>query len=144
MYRPVVCSWSVDTFQPVFDIDDVLRAIHEPLNERQARTLARWDKWLIELAPMLYNHRLLMTPVAMPDIWSYGWCYADPTLAVVGMVAWDPATEDEPAGWHKRPTAVIRQAPHRPPGAPVRCRHGHWPLMGQCENVGCEAWRPAG
>lgn len=133
----------MDTFQPIFDIDEVLAAAHGPLNEREARTLARWQDWYIELTPMLYSHRLLMTPAANPLIWSYGWCYQSPTLAVVAMVAWDPATEDEPAGWHKRPTAVVRRAPDRPTGAPVRCAHGHWPLLGQCEYVGCEAWRSA-
>lgn len=131
----------LDTFQPVFDVDEVLAAAHGPINRRDARTLARWDDWLIELVPMLSNHRIVMTPVADLRVWDFGWCFRGPTLAILSMLGWDPSIGDEPAGWHKRATTVIRQAPDRPPGAPVRCAHGHWPLLGQCEHVGCAAWR---
>lgn len=32
MYRPVVCSWPVDTFQPVFDVNDICEMCEEPID----------------------------------------------------------------------------------------------------------------
>lgn len=132
---------AVDTFRPVFDLDEILRASRLPLNGRRTKTLTQWGMWLIELVPMLSNHRLVMTPVNSLDFWDYGWCYSGPALAVISLGAWNPQVDDEPAGWHKRAGYSIRRAPGRSPDAKVRCWHGHWPELGQCEYVYCEAWR---
>lgn len=76
-----------------------------------------------------FNIRLLAVPHGDRYLGSdYGWCYRrDPDAVRAHVRAWNPDTEDEPPGWHKRPGAEVRRAPHRDPHDPrngVRCEHG--------------------
>ena len=63
------------------------------------------------------------------------------------MAAWDPDTQDEPTGWHKRPTTPARQAPRRdeqPDYNRPRCVHGCY-LHDGCRTIACpEATRDEG
>lgn len=135
--------WAVDTAStPVFDAAAVLEALVGPLNDREVKTLARWDDWLIEYVPMIFNHRIVMTPVYSPFGWDYGWCFHSPHAAALAVCAWNPVREDEPHGWHKRAGSLVRVAPERQPSDPVHCAHGHWLADRDCQYVGCPAWNP--
>lgn len=89
---------------------------------------------------MGYNIRVIA--VAHDDISGYdhGWCYPrDPRTVEAAATAWDPDTQDEPAGWHKRATHPVRRAPRRaeqPDYNRPRCQHGCYIADG-CRTVGC-------
>jgi hypothetical protein len=90
-----------------------------------------------------FNIRLIAVSVDPDQGWSgwdYAWCYPrTPALVKAAVAAWDPDTQHEPAGWHKRPSMdFIRVAPapadteHNRP----RCEHGSWMDDG-CRTYGC-------
>lgn len=91
--------------------------------------------WHLDICPMLYNHRLVMVPADAEWSWDFGWCFRSGPSAAIAGAAWDPLTEDEPLGWHKRAGTFVRQAPRRRPDDPLRCDHGAW--QGACIHVGC-------
>jgi hypothetical protein len=100
--------------------------------------------YIIEMAQMLYNWRLYLTPKDLPDFWEFGWCFRAGLHAAVAAAIWHPDTEDEPDGWHKRATYDnVRQAPNREEGAPIRCIHGRWARDMDCDVVPCPHWTPA-
>lgn len=112
----------------------------QQLTDRGTHVLLEWDEWLIEVAQYIGNARVMMTPIENVEVYDYGWCYPSVPIAVIAVAAWDPETEDEPPGWHKRSTRETRQAPQRDPAALVRCAHGVYP-EGSCADVGCVHWR---
>lgn len=75
-----------------------------------------------------YNLRLITVPHGERHGWDYGWCYPRDQAAVrAALEDYDPDTQDEPPGWHKRPGAAVRQAPRReerPEYNRRRCCHG--------------------
>lgn len=73
-------------------------------------TIGRWGGYCIDIVPMIFNDRLVMTPVATPDVYDHGWCYPQGAAAVAAALAWDPATEAEPVGYLKRATLTVRRA----------------------------------
>jgi hypothetical protein len=78
---------------------------------------------------MFYNHRLICVPDDSLGGAAYGWCYADATTLHLSATLFDPDTQDEPLGWHKRAGADIRRAPHRdkdPDHNRPRCAHGSY------------------
>lgn len=89
-----------------------------------------------------YNIRLLAIPKTEEGHWMYehGWCYPrEPQLVAAAVAAWDPDTQDEPEGWHKRPTIPARRAPRReeaPEYNRPRCVHGPY-LDAGCRTVNC-------
>ncbi|MDX3345962.1 hypothetical protein PV387_43250 [Streptomyces sp. ME02-6987-2C] len=89
------------------------------------------------------NIRLLAIPDTPDGDWSYnhGWCYPrDPELVAQAVADWDPDTQDEPMGWHKRPTWPVRQAPRRndnPQYNRARCEHGSYFLNDGCRVLNC-------
>lgn len=89
-----------------------------------------------------FNIRLIAVPSNDPESLGYdhGWCYPrDPALVRAAVAAWDPDTQDEPEGWHKRPTRPARRAPHRyqqPAYNRPRCEHGSY-LHEGCRIIGC-------
>lgn len=91
-------------------------------------------RWIV--LPMLFNVRLIAAPEGPEgDLgYDYGWCYpldADIRAAVAGF---DPETQDEPKGWHKR-AAEPRRAPQRhkdPQYNRPRCLHGEYLGEGSC------------
>ena len=85
-------------------------------------------RWLC--LPMIFNHRLIGV-VNDYDAFgaTWGWCFASREQALESFRAWDPETEDEPLGWHKRVTGPVRQAPElllNPEHNLSRCRHGSY------------------
>jgi len=94
-----------------------------------------------------YNIRLIAVPRDDPESMGYdhGWCYPrNPGTVADAVLAWDPDTQDEPVGWHKRPTAPVRQAPRRdeqPDYNRPRCVHGCYIADG-CRTVHCPEVTP--
>ncbi|MGW2951582.1 hypothetical protein [Streptomyces eurythermus] len=89
-----------------------------------------------------FNIRLIAIPGG-PDgltAWDYGWCYPrDPELVARAVADWDPDVQDEPMGWHKRPSSPPRRAPRRdedPAYNRPRCVHGSY-LHESCRTVNC-------
>lgn len=87
-----------------------------------------------------YNLRLITVPHGEKNGWDYGWCYPRDTAAVrAALEGYDPDTQDEPMGWHKRPGADVRKAPRReedPEYNRPRCQHGAY-LAEQCRDRFC-------
>jgi len=89
-----------------------------------------------------YNIRLIAVPHGDEGKWGYdhAWCYPrDPNVVEAAAAAWDPDTQDEPTGWHKRPTPTPRRAPNRdqqPEYNQPRCAHGSYITDG-CRTVNC-------
>ncbi|MFJ5037999.1 hypothetical protein [Streptomyces parvulus] len=88
-----------------------------------------------------FNLRLIAVHADDPTGYDHGWCYArDPEAVAAAVAAWDPDTQDEPAGWHKRATWPVRQAPRRsenPTYNRARCVHGCYLDQG-CRTVNCK------
>jgi hypothetical protein len=93
-----------------------------------------------------FNIRVIGVPKdeaqAMGYDWS--WCYPrDPELVVESLRWWIPEMHDEPPGWHKRPTSLVRRAPERfrdPQYNRPRCEHGCYVDEG-CRTIGCPGIR---
>lgn len=92
-----------------------------------------------------FNIRVIVVP-ARPGLlfggYEWSWCYSrdgGPEAVVEALAAWDPDTQDEPLGWHKRPGGALRRAPRRDPYNPynqVRCEHGAY-ITEQCHTEVC-------
>ncbi|WP_406170234.1 hypothetical protein OIE52_39050 [Streptomyces canus] len=87
-----------------------------------------------------FNIRLVAVPHDDDLGYDHGWCYPrDPAIVRAAVAAWNPDTQDEPAGWHKRPTQPARQAPRRdeePDYNQPRCVHGSY-LHDGCRTINC-------
>lgn len=89
-----------------------------------------------------FNIRLIAVPVDDPECMGYdhGWCFSrDPEAVTAAVEAWEPDVQDEPTGWHKRPTSPTRRAPRRdedPVYNRERCVHGCY-LEDGCRTVNC-------
>lgn len=92
-----------------------------------------------------FNLRLVAVPVGPQGRTGYewGWCFVrDVDAARRAVAAWDPDTQDEPTGWHKRPVHPVRRAPHRdrdPGYNRPRCDHGVYDDQ-ECSSIGCPHW----
>lgn len=105
-----------------------------------AQELAADDthRWL--LVPMGFNLRLVGCPHTEPGTltWpEFGWCYSRsaPHAPALALAAFDPVTQDEPLGWHKR-AGDIRRAPVRaadPHHNRERCQHGKYLADRDCD-----------
>jgi hypothetical protein len=71
-------------------------------------TIGRWGGYFIDICPMLFNDRLVLTPEHDTDVYDYGWCYPKGNAAVLAAFDWDPETQAEPAGYIKRATPTVR------------------------------------
>lgn len=65
-------------------------------------TLGTWGGYLIQVMPMLFNDRLVMTPQAAPMGYDYGWCFRKGGAAGLAALAWNPQAQAEPGGFVKR------------------------------------------
>jgi hypothetical protein len=87
-----------------------------------------------------FNMRLITVPHGERNGWDYGWCYPRDEAAVRAVLEdYDPDTQDEPMGWHKRPGAAVRRAPRReerPEYNRPRCQHGAY-LAEVCRDRFC-------
>ena len=62
-------------------------------------TLAEWDGWWVQVHPMLYGDRVVLTPKRSPLVYDYGWCYPKGGAAGIAVALWDPGTDGEPSGY---------------------------------------------
>jgi hypothetical protein len=87
-----------------------------------------------------FNIRMIAVPHGDPTGYDYAWCYPrDPQAVEAAAAQWNPQTQDEPPGWHKRPTRPARRAPLRdqePEYNRPRCEHGCYIAEG-CRTIGC-------
>jgi hypothetical protein len=93
-----------------------------------------------------YNIRVIGVPKDQAQAMGYdwAWCYPrDADLVAQCLRDWAPDVQDEPLGWHKRPTSRTRRAPHRDWDSQYnrpRCEHGCYIDEG-CRTVGCPGVR---
>ncbi len=66
-----------------------------------AVTVGEWKGYLIQIIPMLYNDRVVMSPKRSPQVYDFGWCFDKGPAAYLAVAAWDPETQAEPAGYKK-------------------------------------------
>lgn len=60
------------------------------------------DDWFVMVMPMLFNDRVVIgTQDERIFGYSAGWCYDKGGAALLAAAAWDPVTQDEPAGYKK-------------------------------------------
>jgi hypothetical protein len=78
------------------------------LNDRQCFTIGETDEYFVEIVPMIFSDRLVMTPKEAPMVYDYGWCYDKGGAALFAAMAWDPDKEAEPPGYNKRATPNVR------------------------------------
>jgi hypothetical protein len=75
------------------------------LHDNLALTIGRWGGWLVQVMPVLYNDRLVLTPQAAPDTaFDHGWCYPKGGAAVLAAAIWRPDRQGAPAGYLKQAT----------------------------------------
>lgn len=83
----------------------------EPTTDGYGRmTIGRWGGYLIDICPMLFGDRLVLTPESCTGVYDHAWCYPKGGAAVLAALAWNPATEAEPAGYIKRAKPGERRA----------------------------------
>lgn len=88
---------------------------------------------------MLFNHRLV--GVLDGETYggaAYGWCYRNLAALITSAAVFNPDTQDEPIGWHKRAGAAVRRAPNRdqdPDHNRPRCVHGSYLDARRCEHA---------
>ena len=88
-----------------------------------------------------FNIRLIAVPQGMGDPgYEHAWCFPrDPEAVETAAADWNPETQDEPTGWHKRATHPPRLAPHRdqePGYNRPRCLLG-CSLADGCRTINC-------
>jgi hypothetical protein len=74
----------------------------------------------------------------------YGWCFNGQLALMAAVALWDPETEDEPLGWHKRAGSPrrARQRHLAPEHNRPRCIHGSYFANGRCAVTEfCEEFR---
>jgi hypothetical protein len=82
--------------------------LDEPTRDRYGTltlTIAEWGGWWVQVMPMIFNDRVVLTPKAAPMFIDYGWCYPKGAAALLAVRLWNPETEAEPVGYIK---AVVK------------------------------------
>ena len=109
----------------------------------QGEELARDDTHRYVWIWQGFNIRLLAISLGPDGEWGYdwAWCYPrDPAIVREAVDEWHPDIEDEPSGWHKRPTYnKVRRAPLRDQASAYnrpRCVHGCYVHDG-CRTINC-------
>ncbi|MFS0885269.1 hypothetical protein [Aeromicrobium sp. 179-A 4D2 NHS] len=68
----------------------------------EAMVVRRSSDWIVSVAPMLFNNRILLSRTdEYPLHWVAGWCYDKGPAAPLAAIAWNPDTDREPAGYKK-------------------------------------------
>lgn len=93
-----------------------MTAINFSLNDRSVYTIKETETHLVEVIPMLFNDRVVLTPKTCLWVYDYGWCYDKGGAAFYAAYLWNPDTEAEPAGYKKAPLGE-RKLPERATGA---------------------------
>jgi hypothetical protein len=72
-------------------------------------TIGEWGGYYIQIMPMIFNDRIVMTPASCPYVYDHGWCFTKGGAAILAALIWNPQTEAEPLGYKKRATAGMRE-----------------------------------
>lgn len=64
-------------------------------------TIGEWGGWYVQVVPMIFNDRLVLTPKHSPFVYDFGWCYDKGPAPYVAAKVWDPQTQAEPPGYKK-------------------------------------------
>lgn len=87
-----------------------IKLADEPeMDEYGTVTLGTWKGYLIQVMPMLFNDRLVMSPVIAPYTYDHGWCFDKGGAAYLAALVWDPETQGEPPGYKKCATGGKRK-----------------------------------
>ncbi len=70
-------------------------------------TVGEWGGYLIQIMPMAFNDRLVMTPKHTPSVYDFGWCYNKGAAPLLAALVWNPQAEAEPKGFKKRASAGL-------------------------------------
>lgn len=73
-------------------------------------TIAEYGGWYVQIMPMLFNDRLVLTPMYAPYVYDYGWDFPKGLAAWLAASAWDMDAEGEPVGFIKRIGSTPRRA----------------------------------
>ncbi len=72
------------------------------IDEYGTMTVGEWKGYLIQILPMLFNDRIVMSPKSCPETYDYGWCFDKGGAAYLALAVWDPQEQAEPIGFKKR------------------------------------------
>lgn len=83
------------------------------LNDRSCYTVKEAGRWLVEIAPMIFNFRVVLTPKTNLLTYEHGWCYigrGEVTFARAWLAAaaFDPTVQLDPPGFDKQATPPRR------------------------------------
>ncbi len=81
-------------------------------------TVGEWGGYLIQIMPMAFNDRLVMTPKSCLGVYDYGWCFPKGAAPLLAAMVWNPQREAEPKGFIKRVGHPPRLAGQKAVGAP--------------------------
>lgn len=56
---------------------------------------------LVDILPMIFNHRLVLTPKGQLTTYDAGWCYPSLDAVLDALRSWDPAGGGQPPGYLK-------------------------------------------
>lgn len=68
------------------------------------------DLYRVHVIPMIFNHRLVMTPKNSLGGYDIGWCYPDLVSALNAAREWDPVADWTPAS-SSRPRDFMKEVP---------------------------------
>jgi hypothetical protein len=100
-YRKLVDSCG---FTPAIDMSEPFTT-----DDYGVLTLGRWGGWLVQICPMLFNDRIVLTPEHFQAVVDHGWCFDKGGAAFLAALIWDPSTQAEPSGYKKRATHRARE-----------------------------------
>lgn len=65
-------------------------------------TVGEWGGYLLQMQPMSYWDRLVMTPLSSPLTYDYGWDFPRGAHAIHAALRWNPQRQAEPEGYERR------------------------------------------
>lgn len=103
-----------------YGVSPVISMLDEPTtDEYGVLTIGHWGGYIVQIAPMIFNDRLVLTPQSCPALYDHGWCYDKGGAAYLAALVWNPETQGEPLGYKKRATPGLRK-----PGETARAADG--------------------
>lgn len=95
------------------DVAEVLNAAWDP--ELSAYLVKRDGPWLVHVAPLIFNDRVLLTHVdEYPHTWTAGYCYDKGPAAALAAAVWEPTRQARPAGYKKIAAEADRELDAEP------------------------------
>lgn len=103
LVRDAMIKWTLRDLQAEYGLGTAIKMRDNvEIDEYGTVTLGAWGGWLVQVMPMLFNDRLVLTPICRPNVYDYGWCFDKGGAAYLAAYVWDPDTQGEPDGFKKR------------------------------------------